>query len=211
MRRGLTALTVLLAMARPALAQQPQPLPIAVADLRLFTSKIGQDATTATDLGVGATNVPGRANGFALGGTVYLYRGRSVSMGVGGEVVFGRARSSIVDATGATPPVQVQTYLTSSSGQISANFGHRQGWSYVSMGFGPMRVESYLGDVAPPNAPPGRLTPNFGGGARWFPTGHIAFCFDVRIYSTQRVASTPLYAGRDRKNMMVLSAGIAIK
>ena len=55
------------------------------------------------------------------------------------------------------------------------------------------------------------MTLNFGGGARWFAQRHLAFCFDLRFYETKPALTTLTSAGRERKRLLVLSAGIAIK
>jgi len=52
---------------------------------------------------------------------------------------------------------------------------------------------------------------NFGGGARWFNTAHLAFGFDVRFYETKPVNPTPTSPGRERRRLLVLSAGISIR
>jgi hypothetical protein len=212
MRVSVMAAALWAAAVVPAFAQQAPPLPRVVLDARLFTSGVGQDATTATALGVDPSGLPSRANGAAVGLTFYPFdRSGGRTLGLGGEAILGRARASIVDATGLTPTIDVETRLEGFAGEVSLNFGHRDGWSYLSAGIGPMRIESYTGDLAPASAPAGRLTPNVGAGARWFSSRHVAFCFDLRFYSTQRVATTDLFAGRERKNLLVLSAGLAIR
>ena len=63
-----------------------------------------------------------------------------------------------------------------------------------------------------PSPAPGReITLNYGGGARWFNTPHLAFCFDVRFYETKPVNPTPTSPGRDRRRLLFLSAGISLR
>jgi hypothetical protein len=204
------ALATLLTLSpHTAFAQQKQPLPPFVFDGRLMTTRPGQDATTAADLGVTASNLPARVNGFTIGATGFVVRGRSVALGLGAESVLGRGVTNADSANGL--PFKVQTYISGIAGDVSVNFGHRDGWSYLSAGAGPMRIESFLGDVALGD-PPGKLTVNFGGGARWFNWKHLGFGFDVRFYLTQATAGNPpIYAGREARRILVVSGGISIK
>ncbi len=192
-----------------AFAQQKQPLPPFVLDGRIMTTRPGQDATTAADLGVTTSNLPARVNGFAIGVTGFLVRGKSVALGLGGESVLGRGVTNADPANSL--PFKVQTYISVIAGQLSVNFGHRDGWSYLSAGGGPMRIETFLGDVALGD-PPGKFTFNFGGGARWFNWKHLGIGFDVRFYLTQgNVGNPPLYAGREARRILVVSGGFSIK
>ena len=187
-------------LAAPAFAQQKQPLPPFELDAKFFTVRTGQDQTTATDLGVATSDLASGLKGFVFGGSVYPVRGKNKALGIGFEGVFGRGLTSFTS-----------TYISGIDGQVSANFGHREGWSYVSVGAGPMRINSFLG-AQPFALPPGHLTVNFGGGARWFNYEHLAIGFDVRFFLTQaNQSSEPLYAGRGKKRIMVISLGFSIK
>jgi len=202
MRARLVLLTVVMACsaAAPAFAQERQPLPPFELDAKFFTVRTGQDQTTATDLGIQTSDLASGLKGFVVGGSVYPIRGKNRALGIGVEGVFGR---------GLTPVAS--TYVSGVDAQISANFGHREGWSYVSAGAGPMRINSFLGAV-PFALPPGHLTFNFGGGARWFNYTHLAIGFDIRFYLTQaNQSSEPLYAGRGKKRIMVISLGFSVK
>ena len=75
---------------------------------------------------------------------------------------------------------------------MSANFGTRDGWSYLSAGVGIASVATEAADVMPGENESGRLRAvNFGGGARWFITARLAFGFDLRAH--------PIAAGRGRR------------
>ena len=52
---------------------------------------------------------------------------------------------------------------------------------------------------------------NYGGGARFFNTPHLAFTFDIRFYAISPRESTPTMPGYPRAKFMVLSAGVAFK
>jgi hypothetical protein len=202
----LAALTVI-STASHAFAQD-RPLPPFEIDARVFTTRIGQDQTTATDLSLTTSQLPSSAKGFAFGGNVYPLRGKSIALGIGGEALFGRGVLAVAGTTG--PAFSVSTYLSGVAGEVSLNFGHNRGWSYISAGGGPLRINTFSGS-APLAVPPGKLTVNFGGGARWFTYEHLAIGFDVRFYLTQGNDSGFIYAGRDPKRILVISGGFSIK
>jgi len=52
---------------------------------------------------------------------------------------------------------------------------------------------------------------NYGGGARFFNTPHLAFTFDIRFYAISPRESTATIPGYPRAKFMVLSAGVAFK
>jgi len=197
----------IVATASRALAQE-RPLPAFELDARVFTTRIGQDATTASALSLPTTDLPSSAKGFAFAGNVYPLRGKSVALGVGVETIFGRGRLTVTPTSGQ--PFVVQTYISGGSGQLSLNFGHNRGWSYISAGAGPMRINTFSGD-APLAVPAGRLTLNFGGGARWFNYEHVAIGFDVRFYMTRGNEAGQLFAARDPRRVLVISGGFSIK
>ncbi|MEO8483508.1 MAG: hypothetical protein ABI634_14945 [Acidobacteriota bacterium] len=181
-------------------------------DLRGFYSGLGQDPITATNLDVDAATLPTRALGGIAGIHVYVIRRSSFALGLGAEGVLARGRRQEKDAeTGAPVGLPITQRFRSLAPQISLNFGHRQGWSYLSAGMGPLAFSTYLGPNAPGDPPPVKSTINMGAGARWFSTQHVAFAFDLRFYLTRPIEETVLYPGRQRARIMVLSAGIAIK
>lgn len=202
----------LLTFAPTAFAQQREPLPIVAGDLRLFYSGLGQDPTTAGDLGVPVDQLPVRGLGGVAGVHVYPLRGSSVALGIGGEWMIARGRSEQKDATTGEPVgLPVEQRLRSLSPQVSINFGHREGWSYLSAGMGPMSFATFQGETAPAESPPTKSTINMGGGARWFAAAHLAFAFDVRFYLTRPEEIVAPYPGRQRTRLLVLSGGIAFK
>jgi hypothetical protein len=201
---------------QPAAAQPPLPiqhndlLPPFVIDVRGAIAQLGEDATTAGDLNLTTAQLPTTGIGGAVAVNVYPLRRKKMSLGIGGEGLLSRATSNGADATGAITGPRVERRFEGISGTFSLNFGHRQGWSYVSVGGGPLRFQTFAGDV-PFEAAPFEFTPNFGVGARWFTNEHIAFCFDLRFYQTQPVDATATSPGRGRVRVLVISAGISIK
>jgi hypothetical protein len=202
------AVLVVMGAAAPAFAQD-RPLPPFEIDARVFTTRIGQDETTATDLGLSPGDLASSAKGFAFAANTYPLRGASTALGIGVETIFGRGVTTIASTTGGQP-FSVQTYISGFAGELSLNFGHRAGWSYISAGAGPMRINTFAGR-APLAEPPGKLTPNFGGGARWFNYTHLAVGFDVRFYLTQGNDTSALFPGRGKRRILVISGGFSIK
>ncbi len=203
---------ILLVWFSPAAAQEKRPLPIVVGDLRAFYTGLGQDLVTAGDLDVTPTDLPARGLGGVAGVHLYPLRGRTMALGIGAEGMIARGRKQKQDATTGAPVGEpIEQRLISLSPQISLNFGHREGWSYLSAGMGRLSFEAFEGALPPAELPPTKSTINMGGGARWFFASHIAFTFDVRFYLTRPEAQTILFPGRQRSRLMVLSAGLAFK
>ena len=220
MRTLAIAVALLFTIATPAVAQRLKPLPHAAFDVRGFFSKLGQDPVTASDLDVAATDLPARGLGGVAGIHVYLWRGQNLALGIGAEGVLARGHRtpSVADTSTTTTsdtPVatapRVEQRLAGLSGGFSLNFGHRDGWSYVSAGMGPLSFITFTGTTAPGERPPVQMTINLGGGARWFSSRHVAFCFDVRLYQTQPEVLTPSYPRRQRASLLVMSAGISLR
>jgi hypothetical protein len=160
------------------------------------------------------TSVPARAFGLDIGADVYPFSLGVARVGVGGSVTV--ARGSI-GASG------VSTVVRAFAPQVSFNFGHRDGWSYLSAGYGTVSVrsEAPVGSISssPPDgevpvmtttggtADSGRLgAVNVGGGARWFVSDHLAVGFDVRFH---RVAAGS--AGTPATTLVGASVGVSIR
>jgi len=206
------------AMAVPAHAQLPKPLPFAVVDVRGFYGGLGQDPATAAGLvvlnpaqPVEATDLPKRGPGGVIGLHLYVLRKKNIALGIGGEGVLTQGRATEKDSTGQPTGLVVTQRLQGTSGMVSLNFGHRDGWSYVSAGMGPLAFYSYTGSLRPTEQPPFQMTINLGAGARWFATSHVAFGFDLRFYQTEPQEATPAYPPRQRTQLRVLSGGISIR
>lgn len=206
------ALVLVVSAAVPARAQVQQPLPPFVVDLRGLYVPLGQDPVTALNLGVSVAQLPPRGVGGVLGVHVYPVRARRLALGIGGEFLLARGRAQQTDETTGNPlGLPIEQRLVSLSPQLSLNFGHREGWSYVTAGMRPLSFETFQGTVAPADAPPKKNTINMGGGARWFVATHFAFTFDIRYYLTRPEVTTDAFPGRARSRLRVLSAGISIK
>ncbi len=206
---------ICLAMAVPAAAQQKEPLPKFAADIRGMFARHKVEPDIAKGLGVDNANLPVRSFGLVGGAHVYPLRGRTVALGFGGNIVLARGSRTLEtkedDVEQPTKGPTVRRHFRSFSPEISLNFGHRNGWSYISGGFFG-RSKLYL-DVAdaPATDPPYRKTLNYGGGARWFTAEHIALSVDFRWYSVAEQPATTGVVFQPRTTLLVLSGGIAIK
>lgn len=218
---GIFSTLVLVALGvSPAFAQAPaapaaRPLadnriPIAVVDARGVFARLGQDTLTATGVHVPLPELKSKALGLAGGAHVYPLRGKSLALGLGAEAILVRTSFEPLDAKTLKPGGTVyDRRLSGVSGQVSLNFGHRLGWSYLTVGLGPMAFQSYLDKLTPDGL--SEKTLNYGGGARWFNFDHMAFTVDLRFYATKEALATPNTAARMSHKVFVMSAGIAIK
>jgi hypothetical protein len=211
----------LFTMAMPASAQTAPPAaaparvkpdarnPVFAIDARGVFGRLGQDTTTATGLSTTQFHLPATGLGAAGGAQVYLWRGRSMAFGIGGEAMFARAHRVLVDSDGKATSTAIDRRLESASAQLHLNFGHRDGWSYLTAGIGPTSFDSYFAGAVPDGLRETSI--NFGGGARWFNWEHLAFTADLRFYGTKPALATANTAPRVRKNLVVFSGGISIK
>jgi outer membrane protein W len=147
---------------------------------------------------------------FGLGATIMVARGK----GDPSEVVIATTTGGSTVTGEATLPA-VTTKMTSLVPQLSLNFGRRFGWSYVSAGYGPTRIDSRAAAVGtlPAVSAPDQWNPalNFGGGARWFMKRHIGASFDVRFTKLSSRASTATAAGAKRTQIVSLLVGISLQ
>lgn len=185
-------------------------IPVGVIDARVVMASLGSDTQTASNLFVTAAELKSRA--FGLGGGVHLYplRGKSIALGIGAEAIQAQNSFETVNPTTLKPTGTVYyRRLRGVSGQVSLNFGHNRGWSYLTVGAGPTTFESHLATLAPDGL--SDMTLNFGGGARWFAKEHLAFTVALRFYRTPPALATANTASRLKNSVLVMSAGIAIK
>jgi hypothetical protein len=191
----------------PALsaAQGREPVGGLVGDLRAHTVSLPSSAGW-TPIGLPtSTLVPSRGFGGELGAHVVFGPGRHRRLGLGASGLYGQGRT-----TGLEGAPTVTTRLTIVAPHVSANFGHRLGWSYLSGGAGLAKVSSEAtGGAADPGG--WGTVFHYGGGARWFLNEHLAVTFDLRFW-----ALTPRAAVGDRprapaNTRIVFGAGIALR
>ena len=209
---------MLFAAARTA-AQTREPLPWFVVDLH--AASVGLPTAEGwIPLVPADTPVPDRAWGPAVATTVYPFRLGIMTFGFGAAFSMAEGKSDsleIIEGSGATATTRitpvVRTRVTSLIPQVSINFGHKFGWSYLSAGVGRTKVDSradYVdGRVSVPAVWSQAL--NFGGGARWFMKPRLGAGFDVRFVKLgSRDATATLPAAR-RTQMITFSAGLTLQ
>lgn len=220
MRRGVWFFLFLLLASAPASAQTSERLPWFALDahgawVSLPTAEGWVPPVPAT------TPLPGRAWGVAGGATVYPLKTGLITWGLGVSMHTGKSTSDpLMSTETATAPsvpttTTVTTQITSLLPQISMNFGHKLGWSYLSAGYGKSKVVSSSAafGTAPPQTVPeawnGAI--NFGGGARWFMKPHLGAGFDVRFTKLGSRAATDVLPAAKRTQMVTISVGISIQ
>jgi len=207
--RRVVLTVIFLCAAAPAFAQPRERLPPIALDLRGAFVQLKQDGVTVDSLGIALEDLPTRGFGLVAGIHAYPLRGKNVAFGLGGELFLARGAKQNLGEDDLPIGPEVRRQVQSVSGQLSLNFGHREGWSYLTAGIGPLSFDTYLAGTLPDG--PRIMTQNFGFGARWFTRPHLAFTVDLRFYLTQPAEPTRIVGGRERRALTVMSAGISIK
>ena len=214
-------IAVLLAASVPAFAQDPDRLPWFAIDAHAATVGLPQ-ADGWVPVVSSDTKLPGRNWGFVGGGTVYPLRLWLITFGFGASIIHGSGSGesfTIVTGSGTTATTRVtpvvHTGITSFAPQISMNFGHKLGWSYISAGVGKSKVTSSADAVG---TTPEMVVPeawnsalNFGGGAKWFMKPHLGASFDARFVKLSSRAATDTLPSAKRTQLWNISAGISIQ
>ena len=212
----------LVLLATPAAAQTREPPPLFAIDLH------GASVGLPTAEGwipvpvMGDTPLPGRGWGASGGATLHPFRLGIVTFGLGATISYGKGTGealTITTGSGANAVTRVTPVMRTAAlnvlPQVSFNFGHKLGWSYLSAGIGTTRITASM-DASPTT--PQVVLPvswnsalNFGGGAKWFMKPHIGASFDVRFVKLgSRAATETLPAGK-RTQMVTFSVGISIQ
>lgn len=216
-------LMALLLVSSPAAAQTSERLPWFAIDLHPATVGLPQAEGWVPVVSVD-TVLPGRAWGVMAGATVYPVRFGIMTLGVGASLTTAKGKSDpleVVTGTGATATTSpattpiVRTGITNLSPQLSINFGHKLGWSYLSAGLGRSKV---TGSADAVGTTPGKVVPdswnsalNFGGGAKWFMKPHLGAGFDVRFVKLASRSPTATLPSARRTQMWSISVGISIQ
>jgi hypothetical protein len=180
LRPALAGVVALMVMAAPATGQSTSVPGPWVVDVRGATSGVPKDVAfypTQT-----ATVVPARGFGLDFGGHIYVLTLGPARVGLGANILVLRATATEQVASPTTDSAQrLILKMRTIAPQISANFGSRDGWSYLSAGVGVASITTRAEGPVDGEQKSGRLrSVNFGGGARWFLTPRVAFGFDVR-------------------------------
>ena len=215
-----TVLAVMFAaFASTSAAQQKERIGPFVADVRFSSSGLPNEEGWTPTVPNG-TVVPSRGFGWEVGAHVNVLRFRAMALGVGATYLVARATSTPEEPVSTTPtpaPVTIPTVttrVTSFAPQVSLNFGHALGWSYVSAGLGRSRTESdasLTGVVFTPRNSDWVKTLNYGGGARWFLNDHLGVGFDIRWHKISLVAASATHPGAPRASLVVAGAGLVVK
>jgi hypothetical protein len=210
-RAALISCLVMAAAAAPLRAQDPPPrIGPLVMDFHGTVPRFPDDAALAASRGITAVELPGTGLGVQAGVHLYFFRWRAITFGIGGDAVVARAKQSPpAAATGLSP---VTGKFRTLGSQLSLNFGSGQGWSYLSGGIGRSNWSIIPGSRSPLATDDEALkTINYGGGARWFTSPHLAFSFDVRFYALNPGTASPGFPSSPRTTFVAFAAGVSLK
>ncbi len=207
----LCVLSSLLATSLPAHAQPPEePIGRYVLDVRGTFLPFSQNVELAASRGLPPLDTPGGGFGYDVGAHVYLFRWRMVTFGLGASHHASRADQQpgqhSVDPDGPT----LRKRFSASSSQLSFNFGHRDGWSYLSGGLGSSRLSLFPLTAEEP-AQRSANTLNYGGGVRWFLNDHLGFTIDLRFYAISPLPEFDEAPGSPRMTQMAINVGASFR
>jgi hypothetical protein len=192
-------------------AQPERPISLFVADVRGAFPFYPDNDEVAAARDLTADLLPGYGVGVDVGAHVYPLRWKLVTFGAGATLLLSRGgRTPEVPEGSSTPALNVSARLRAFSPQLSFNFGHRMGWSYISGGLGAATFRAWREDQDEEEGEATK-TINYGGGARWFIREHVAFAVDVRFYAMNPKDPSATTAGHPRMTLAVLSAGLAFR
>ena len=150
---------------------------------------------------------------------------KHITLGIGANYLISRG-NKVPDPVALPNDPTVRERFETFGTQLSLNFGTKQGWSYISGGIGSSRraIQSFpvtsttTGGTTTTTQSDEPLTAkgsrsktiNYGGGARWFATSHIAFGFDLRWYAVNPSVATATVPVLPRQTLFVANAGISI-
>ena len=234
-----TALRVafLLATTAPGVAaQDDEPIGRYVIDLRGSTINLGQNEELARVRRLRPNQLPARGIAVDLGGHFYFLRLGPVTFGVGASFLSTTAHRPVVEPMmeepdpGGFPPITprepmtddeeemqpliegipVTSRFTAISPQITFNFGHRNGWSYLGGGLGTSQLNVYPQGPTVPVQRRAR-TLNYGGGARWFLTPNVALSIDLRFFAISPLEQLGEQPGSPRQTLLAANVGVSVR
>lgn len=219
--RYVAGVLLALAMATPARAQTREPMPRFAIDLHGATVGLPQAEGWVPEVS-GDTVLPGRALGISGGATVYPFHAGVITFGIGASVTMAKGTGeslTITSGSGSTATTRitpiVHTGIMNVAPQLSINFGHKLGWSYLSAGAGQSKVTSSADAVgtSPQSVVPDSWNRalNFGGGAKWFMKPRLGASFDVRFVKLMSRSPTETLPSGKRTQMWTISAGISLQ
>ncbi len=216
-RRRLWLLSVLswmLATSLPARAQPPEePIGGYVFDVRGTLIPFARNVELADNRALPPLDTPGRGFGYDVGGHVYVFRLLGITFGLGGSYHASSAEQA-PGARSADPDGPIlRKRFTALSSQLSFNFGHRNGWSYLSGGLGSSRLSLFPVDPLNPAEPNQRSsnTLNYGGGMRWFLNDRVALSIDIRLYAISPLPQVEEVPGSPRMTQAAFNVGASFR
>ena len=211
----LSLLSLLPAASVPARAQPPEePIGRYVVDVRGSFVPFARNVELAENRGLLPHDTPGRGFGYDVGGHVYLFRLWQVTFGLGASYHASSADQQAGDPAADPPGPTIRKRFSALSPQLSFNFGHRNGWSYLSGGLGSSRLSLFRVDPEEPGAEPRQdsaNTLNYGGGVRWFLNARLAFTIDVRFYAISPLLPTGDAPGSPRMTQTTFNVGASFR
>jgi len=211
----LSVLSSLPATSVPARAQPPEePIGGYVFDVRGTLVPFSRNVELAENRGLLPLETPGRGLGYDVGGHVYLFRLWQVTFGVGGSYHASSADQQAGDPAADLPGPTSRKRFSALSSQLSFNFGHRNGWSYLSGGLGSSRLSLFRVDPEQPGSEPAQRTSstlNYGGGVRWFLNPRLAFTIDIRFYAISPLPPTEEAPGSPRMTQTTFNVGASFR
>jgi len=183
-----------------------------VVDARGAVPFLPHDETLAVARDTTSDLMPTYGWGVDIGAHVYPLRWKVMTFGVGASYQLVRGSRTPPTLEGADTPSgpTVTTRFRALSPQVSLNFGHRMGWSYLSGGIGRSTFRAWREDLSEDEGASVK-TINYGGGARWFINPHLAFNLDLRFYAINSVEPVGNVLGHPRMTFAVASGGISLR
>ena len=222
MSRIAIGLAMVLIAAIPASAQEREPLPWFAIDLHAASVGLPTAEGWIPVPVIGDTPLPGRAFGASAAVTAYPFKLGIMTFGFGAAIAStkGKGEALTITTGSGSNAVSVVTPVFRTQAlhvvpQVSINFGHKLGWSYLSAGVGTSRIAASAD--ASPTTPQVTLPEswnqalNFGGGARWFMKRRLGAGFDVRFIKLGSRAESGDIPSARRTQMVTFSAGITLQ
>ena len=150
------------------------------------TTSTSTSTTTTTSTEPTSFNVPSRGWGFDVGAHVYPFSLGPTRVGFG---------ASFMEVRGTSADAKLVMQVVAP--QLSFNFGTSNGWSYLSAGIGPARLDA--------DRTFNTQAVNAGGGARWFLNNHFAVGFDIRVFQLAAKETFP------KTTKVAASVGLSLK
>lgn len=208
---GLVAAVLVIGQGQ-ALAQiAPPKIGRFAVDLRGVVARYGPTDEQAAAIGYLDTDLPSRGWGVDAGAHVYPFRWWKITFGIGANVVASAAHHASVDGKGKPTGREADTRFRALASQVSLNFGSRNGWSYLSGGYGVSGFGISNRYYAAPDPLPSRRTVNFGAGARWTVRGRVALSMDLRFYRMAPPANPTGLPTDAQTTRMVFGTGLSFK